>query len=230
MEGIVRFKKGAAKVYKPSTCPHCGKGIDPKAVNGFCADYYSTLRLHAAFQCPLCEKIFYAVYPIPMGYSLELSDPLMYVNIYGGSGLEKDFSDEIKELSPSFVKIYNQAYKAEQNGLDEIDGIGYRRAFEFLAKDFAKSMRPEESDAIERMDLSVCIDKYINNGEKDSFFNKTAWLGNDFSHCVMSHPDFNVEDLKMMIDICISEVELAIRKKKYSDGIQRVSRKPNNGN
>lgn len=45
------------------------------------------------------------------------------------------FSDIINEISPGFVKIYNQAHEAEIRLLDDIVGGGYRKALEFLIKD-----------------------------------------------------------------------------------------------
>lgn len=49
----------------------------------------------------------------------------------------KEFDSEIQEISPSFVKIYNQALAAEELNLSEIAGMGYRKSLEFLIKDFA---------------------------------------------------------------------------------------------
>lgn len=43
---------------------------------------------------------------------------------------EKEFEESIC-LSPQFVKIYNQAFQAESQQLDEIAGLGYRKALEF---------------------------------------------------------------------------------------------------
>ena len=57
----------------------------------------------------------------------------------------KSFSTIIKDISPSFDSIYNQAFCAEQLSLDQICGVGYRKALEFLIKDYQISTL--ESDA-----------------------------------------------------------------------------------
>lgn len=57
----------------------------------------------------------------------------------------KDFSQEIKDLSPNFVKIYHQAEQAENTGLSDICGLGYRKALEFLVKDYAIAFNPTET-------------------------------------------------------------------------------------
>lgn len=41
------------------------------------------------------------------------------------------FDKDISELSPQFVKIYNQALAAESYSLDEIAGLGYRKSLDF---------------------------------------------------------------------------------------------------
>jgi len=49
---------------------------------------------------------------------------------------EKAFPKEVEKYSKNFIVIYNQAFTAEINGLTEICGLGYRKAFEFLIKDY----------------------------------------------------------------------------------------------
>lgn len=49
---------------------------------------------------------------------------------------EEDFPMIIKRHCKKFISIYNQALTAEKNGLTEICGLGYRKSFEFLIKDY----------------------------------------------------------------------------------------------
>ncbi len=46
----------------------------------------------------------------------------------------EEFSDNILGLSLAFVETYMQAQRAEASELDQICGIGYRKALEFLVK------------------------------------------------------------------------------------------------
>ena len=50
--------------------------------------------------------------------------------------VEPDIPQKIKEISPSFVVVYTQASFSEQMNLKEICGMAYRKALEFLVKDF----------------------------------------------------------------------------------------------
>lgn len=73
------------------------------------------------------------------------------------------FDENITNLSPQFDKIYNQALAAELSGLDEIAGLGYRKALEFLVKDFAISEHPDDAEEIKKLMLSPCIKKYVDD-------------------------------------------------------------------
>lgn len=45
------------------------------------------------------------------------------------------------QVSPQFVEIYNQAKAAESFQLDQITGLGLRKALEFLIKDLEVLIR-----------------------------------------------------------------------------------------
>ncbi|MEK0405122.1 hypothetical protein WNX62_16005, partial [Lactiplantibacillus plantarum] len=50
---------------------------------------------------------------------------------------EADFPQQISDISPRFVSVYTQSFKAERIGLAELAGMGYRKALEMLVKDYA---------------------------------------------------------------------------------------------
>ena len=51
-------------------------------------------------------------------------------------------SERVSALSPDFVRISNQANEADTHSLNEITGIGYRKALEFLIKDYCIHKKP----------------------------------------------------------------------------------------
>ena len=61
---------------------------------------------------------------------------LKLVNSYPKVPELHQFDENIKKLSSNFCEIFNQAYVAELMKLNEIAGIGYRKALEFLIKDY----------------------------------------------------------------------------------------------
>lgn len=112
----------------------------------------------------------------------------------------KKFSPQVSELSEKFVDIYNQAFAAETYGLNEIAGMGYRKALEFLIKDYLIHVEPDQSDAIKRAPLSQCISTRVQNENIKAVASRSAWLGNDFTHYVPKFEDKDISDMKNFID------------------------------
>jgi len=57
---------------------------------------------------------------------------------------------EIDSVSARFCTIYNQSRAAEDHGLLEIAGVGYRKSLEVLVKDFCVALRPADSATIKK--------------------------------------------------------------------------------
>lgn len=183
------------RIEKPDICPYCDKGIDSIIVSHFLDDYYSNKILYVGLKCPICRNTFIVVYNLG-SYSDVISNQTFYSSkILGGNFKDKIFSKEINDLSSDFVKIYNETYKAEQNGLKTIIGLGLRLAFEFLIKDYCSFFYPIDKENIMVMNLSDCINNYLDSDLKD-IAKRGNWLGNDFAHYVSKHPDMDVNDMK----------------------------------
>ena len=57
------------------------------------------------------------------------------------------FPEMIDRLSPDFLRIYAQAEQARHHRLEQVAGPGFRKAFEFLVKDYAKSVSDSSEHA-----------------------------------------------------------------------------------
>lgn len=175
---------------EPDECPICKSHIAGQIL--YCV-YENANKLYSFNFCPSCENIFLATHN---GNGTVVStEPNRFV--------EKPFTDELATLSPQFVKIYNQANAAESSSLDEIAGIGYRKALEFLIKDFAISQNSDDADKIKNMPLSKCINEYIDNTKIKQLAIKSAWLGNDETHYVRKFEDRDINDMKKFIDALV---------------------------
>ena len=113
------------------------------------------------------------------------------------------FDERIINLSPQFDKIYNQALAAESSMLDEIAGLGYRKALEFLIKDFAIHKHPDEEEAIKAKPLAQCIKNYIENESITTLAERSAWIGNDEAHYIRKQEDRDVSDMKAFIQAIV---------------------------
>lgn len=113
------------------------------------------------------------------------------------------FDERIINLSPQFDKIYNQALAAESSMLDEIAGLGYWKALEFLIKDFAIHEHPNEKESIKVKPLAQCIKSYIANESITTLAERSAWIGNDEAHYIRKQEDRDVSDMKNFIQAIV---------------------------
>lgn len=127
----------------------------------------------------------------------------------------KQFSDIINDISPSFCEIYNQAYAAQQMNLSQICGVGYRKALEFLIKDYImSSIEDEKKEGIKQKNLAKCIKEDISSQNVKAVAARATWLGNDETHYVRKWEDKDIRDLIGIIDLTIRWMESEIETKR----------------
>lgn len=163
---------------KPDKCPFCHKSITARTYQAFKKD--SVLEI--VFGCPdsKCGRIFLAQYE-----KNRVNDSIFYyVSSSIGNFKEKIFADDIVKLSPNFVEIYNQAAKSESLNLFHIAGIGYRKAIEFLIKDYLISNNPEQESVFKNKFLGNCIKEDIDNANLKKVTERATWLGNVTKHII----------------------------------------------
>lgn len=185
----------------PDECPHCHRGVDPTFLNGF--RHFDNHLLHLSFFCPRldCNKYFIGE------YEEDNSDHFYLTKTYLGRHKQKEFSETILGISPDFVEIYYQASTAEQNGLNQICGVGYRKALEFLIKDYIIYKNNNLKDTVEKILLGKCINDYIKNDKIKDIAKRATWLGNDETHYVRKWIGKNITDLKLLIDLTVHWIE-----------------------
>lgn len=150
-------------------------------------------------ECPNCNEIV----AIKWDSKDDTDEVSEIINIFPQNVQERVFEKEIADMSPMFVNTYNQALAADLYGLDEISGMGYRKAMEYLIKDYAIMKRPSEKLAIINKTLSKCIDDYISEPKIKAMAKGAVWLGNDETHYQRRWADKDVNDMKMLIDLTL---------------------------
>jgi hypothetical protein len=196
----------------PNECPFCHKSITPHVLYGFAkSEYY----LEVLMLCPneSCLSTFIAYYRSGAGN--------LYFSYHDGLSIgntkAKEFSEIINEVSPTFVKIYGQANTAEQYNLLEVCGVGYRKALEFLIKDYAVLSHTSQKEQIEKKFLSACISEFVNDQRIQAVAKRAVWLGNDETHYIRKWEGKNLNDLKLLIDLTVHWIEMERLSKKFED-------------
>lgn len=189
-------------------CPLCKKAIKPVKLSMFHLEKCSPYKAHGHFLCTSCERCFVADYNVISNGSNYISTgpydigPILFA--------QAEFDKKINEISPQFVKIYNQALAAESSSLDEIAGLGYRKSLEFLIKDFAIHHNPQDAEAIKLRPLAQCIKNYISFDNIKTLAEKSAWIGNDEAHYIRKQEGRDVSDMKSFIQACVYFISMTL--------------------
>ena len=188
----------------PSKCPHCGVALKELPVQGYGVKKNDSLyTLFSIYHCPHCDDGFMAVhYSGNQRYDTTPAQLVMVFPADRSSSVTK-FSPYIETLSPDFVTIFNQSELAERDHLDKICGMGYRKALEFLIKDYAISTHPSDTEDIKKSMLGACINKYIDNDQIKTLASRSAWIGNDETHYVRRYDELGISEMKKFINACV---------------------------
>lgn len=184
----------------PEYCPHCGKSISPERIHiSDSEDAYTSrdARFVVTFRCSrsACKKYFAVEYIF-----VSPSRPCSIAEYNYRPSIKVKLPENIEKVSPIFVEIYSQATVAEREVLDQIAGVGYRKAAEFLIKDYAISKNPSDEEHIKSIMLGKVIAEYLNDFPKIQALAKSvAWIGNDETHYVRRHDGKDIQDLKKFI-------------------------------
>lgn len=123
------------------------------------------------------------------------------------------FSATIRSISPQFCTVYKEASLAESYGLDQVCGVGYGKALEFLIKDYAKRENSSVAGDIEKASLVACIERYISDPGIRNSSNLARWLRNDETHYVRKYLGRDIKDLRRLIDLTVALIENAERRR-----------------
>jgi len=187
----------------PNSCPHCGTILEPSIrhyhMDEFRTEPSDTDRAILLFQCPKCYEYFITAYRLEsisknsrelIGHLLKYTfTPLPIVNL----------PIQLESLSPKFLAIYKQANMSETYGLNEIAGLGYRKALEFLIKDYLIKIFPENELKIREEFLGPSINR-IDDPTIKHLAQAATWIGNNETHYERRNPDKDIEDMKRFIN------------------------------
>jgi hypothetical protein len=183
----------------PDQCPICNMKVRPNPLYVANGGHVYNATVSVVFHCPNseCGELFIAYFTRQDGGGpvcrLMTTRPVEPV--------AADVAEPVGDMSPNFYQIYNEAHKAEHFGLMQICGVGYRKALEFLVKDYLIKLRPNDQAAIESGALGQCINNYVTDPHIKQVAERAAWLGNDETHYKRLWIDKDVTDLKRLLSL-----------------------------
>jgi hypothetical protein len=186
----------------PNECPICHVTVMPESASQpwRAGDYLECLYHCTSNKCyrsfiGLYEKIESNNPNGPVQFRLKYCSPI--------TPIKESFPDEIRAISPNFISIYEQASSAEGYQLEDVAGPGYRKALEFLIKDYAISLHKDKVEEIKRSDLMVVIRNFLSGDSLPVVSSRAAWLGNDETHYERRWVGKDLADLKKLIDATV---------------------------
>ncbi|OIO15222.1 hypothetical protein COV53_00600 [Candidatus Gottesmanbacteria bacterium CG11_big_fil_rev_8_21_14_0_20_37_11] len=189
---------------EPDTCPLCNHGIEALLIDAYGkSDLNKGHFIQSIYKCPRidCQTVFIAYYTSGSWYGpRNISEYVFLQNTFIPAYIkEENFEKEIERLSPQFVEIYTQASIAENMGLKAICGAGYRKALEYLIKDYLKLTMPTITKEVENHYLGYVIANYVGNERIKKMAGLAKNVGNDETHYIRKIDKLSLEDLKKLI-------------------------------
>jgi len=208
-----RTKNGGTKEvaydYYPDICPVCHTAAEIK--RDFAEGYLFPHEeenfhhyLQIIYRCPRlsCGTHFIVHYEAPKNYErfgAPYHDYFHQKRIFPKIPEKLKIPERVSAISTRFVDIVNQANAAEAHSLYDVAGMAYRKALEFLIKDYCINLNQSEEKVIRSIPLMQCISKYVSDGNLKECAKRAAWLGNDETHYEKIWTDHDIEDLKVLI-------------------------------
>ena len=220
MQKSIQANNRSWNINVPDKCPICHNYGDTQIKQ--CYQNEDLKRVEVLFQCvfPDCRSFFIGYYPLyhvtgcEKFYYLAPRKPEMTI-----------FKDTVADISPQFINIYKQSEEARALGLDDIAGPGYRKAFEFLVKDYAKSLAPEKKVDIENKFAGAVVNDYIQDRRIQAVAKRALWLGNDETHYLKKWESRDIDDLITLIKLTADWIDIGVLSKKYTQEMPECDRK-----
>ena len=189
----------------PEECPICHVVVHIDSPSN---SHQQREFLEVIYLCPntKCNKLFIAYYKYNPGTNTVSRFPQRFEPV---KPIYDRFPDVISKISQKFITIYKEAQEAKERGLLNIAGPGYRKAFEFLIKDYAKNKsKTEKHREIEESFSGKVVNDYIDHKKIQEISKRTLWLGNDETHYLEIWKDKDLGDLIKLINLTIHWIEI----------------------
>lgn len=202
----------------PAECPECKNNIHP--LHHHHIEHPRTKNSYVFLQCPNSESCGVCfVYEFEYLTRVNTTNSYSFKKMIKGTYKISNISERITAISPNFVQIYNQSETAEYLSLFQICGVGYRKALEYLIKDYLITQNPTNEENIKKSFLGKCISDFVSNEKIKSTAKRAVWLGNDETHYVRQWIDKDLRDMKTLIELTIHWIEMELLTKEFESSM-----------
>lgn len=184
----------------PDICPWCSVKISPTIEAETKYDTRFGNRddiISLVMKCPSCKNHFIESYNVSFVNESAVNE----VSLLLDKPIPKSdfqYPPEIDDISEEFSSIINQSRQAEGMRLSHLAGIGYRKAIEFLIKDYLINHKKQDSETISKKLLGKCIE-LLDDSRLKSLAKAATWIGNDETHYTRRHNSHDIEDMKKFL-------------------------------
>lgn len=199
---------GTITIQKPLICPHCAFSVDGTKVTAVTCEQLPTKEqvIVTLYSCTVCKKIY-----LVLNYVNLEKKSSRFGGLYPALEPKRTFEEQVYDISPSFVELYNQALAAEASGHLEIAAMGYRSALEFFIKDYAIKVLEKDAESVKKADLYKAIELYLENEELANSADVIRILGNDYTHYDRKRPEFDFDLLKKYVEVFVTLIEAKLK-------------------
>jgi hypothetical protein len=195
------------QVEVPDPCPICHRHSELKVIISDVVE--NGTKVQIVYRCGYhgCQSFFIGYYGPMRESALLLVKPI--------KPRTSHFPESVARISPTFVAVFTESEEAAQSGLTQIAGPGYRKAFEFLIKDYAISLAPDKADEIRKKFSGAVVSDYILDSRIQAVAKRSLWLGNDETHYLRKWTNHDVSDLVNLIKLTANWIEIDHLSKSY---------------
>lgn len=187
-------------------CPFCTK-FSIQTVEYLVVSLEDSISI--LFTCGLCNRCNFGIFKTVSSeieqtenFSLDHIHHIEQINAFPFSTCPLEDLNNLSFDLNEFQSIWTQSKNAKEIGLDEIAGMGFRKALDCLVRAYACSKNPDSTSKINNpsQNLGGVIGNYISNEDIKSLAKASSYLGNDHAHIFKKFPENDVDDLVNLIE------------------------------
>ena len=218
INGNNHINAGNILIDVPEYCPLCEQNMNPivfdnavisdTSIRKDSSTNSNVFQVSFITRCTRCKHLYTNIFEVrgDVCGNSRIAKKIYYQTKMPNMDIE--LPENVEKISRTFVSIYTQALQAEKLNLNELVGMGLRKAVEFLIKDYAIKTHPENKQEIKEKWLGYVIENFIDDDKLKKFAKGASWIANDETHYVKEWPDKDIEDIKQYIECFINYIEL----------------------